>query len=89
MNLLLENIDEAKEDSEKVVKLSPNFGPGYAQKCYTDYRHAITKRTGNLIKEAMQKFEEAFEKFPDCSESYTLYAQVIMPANIFNQSALN
>lgn len=76
MNLALERMDEAKEDAEKALSLDPDFGIGYVQKCYTDYRYAVTKRLVSLINEAMINFEKAFEKFPDCADCYTVYAQV-------------
>lgn len=76
MNLLLDRIEEAKEDSSKALSLNPDFGVGYAQMCYVNYRYAMTKRSVELQTEAMKDFEKSFEKFPDSSECHTLYAQV-------------
>lgn len=73
----MEKIDEAKSDFEKAVELNPDFGVAYVQKCYTDYRYAVTKRDMNEMNNSMTNFNKAFEKFPDCAECYTLYAQVI------------
>lgn len=72
----MEKLDEAKSDFEKAVELNPGFGVAYVQKCYADYRFAVAKRDMNLMNTAMTNFNKAFEKFPDCSECYTLYAQV-------------
>lgn len=72
----MEKIDEAREDFKKAVELNPNFGVAYVQKCYADYRYGMMERSKELVEEAMRNFENAFEKFPDCPECYTLYAQV-------------
>ena len=77
VNLLMENIDEAREDFRKAVELNPNFGVAFVQKCYADYRYGIVKRDMEVIREAMKGFEQAVEKFPDCPECYTLYAQML------------
>lgn len=77
INLLHDRIDEAKADFSKAVTLNPNFGEAYVQKCYTDYRYVLSK--GNIEfarRKAAKDFEVAFQKFPDCSECYMLYAQV-------------
>lgn len=76
MNLLLDNVDEAKADFEKAVELNPNFGVAYVQKCYTDYRYSLVKRDLIMMSDSMANFKKAIERFPDCSECYTLYAQV-------------
>lgn len=77
VNLLMEKIDEAREDFKKAVELNPNFGVAYVQKCYADYRYGMMERSKELVEEAMRNFENAFEKFPDCPECYTLYAQML------------
>lgn len=76
MNLLLDNVDEAKSDFEKAVELNPDFGVAYVQKCYTDYRYSLVKRDLIMMSDSMANFKKAIERFPDCSECYTLYAQV-------------
>ncbi|KAK2580459.1 hypothetical protein KPH14_006201 [Odynerus spinipes] len=77
VDLLMEKIDEAKEDFQKAVDLNPDFGLAYVQKCYTDYRYAMVKREIAAVECCLKNFEKAFEKFPDCPECYTLYAQVL------------
>ena len=72
----MEKVDEAKQDFEKAVELNPGFGVPFVQKCYADYRYAVAKKDLNLINSAMTVFNTAIDKFPDCSECYTLYAQV-------------
>lgn len=74
--MFTEKIDEAREDFRKAVEYNPDFGVAFVQKCYADYRYGILKQREDVITEAMRGFEEAFEKFPDCPECYTLYAQV-------------
>ncbi|KZC14004.1 PREDICTED: mitochondrial import receptor subunit TOM70 [Dufourea novaeangliae] len=76
-NLLMDKIQEAKEDFKKAVDLNPKFGVAYVQKCYTDYHYALINRDIELSNEAMKGFEMAFEKYPDCPDCYILYAQVL------------
>ncbi|KAL2747199.1 mitochondrial import receptor subunit TOM70 [Vespula maculifrons] len=77
IDLLMEKMDEAKEDFQKAVDLNPDFALAYVQKCYTDYRYAIVKRDVLLVESCLKNFEKAFEKFPDCPDCYTLYAEVL------------
>ncbi|OAD61432.1 Mitochondrial import receptor subunit TOM70 [Eufriesea mexicana] len=77
-HLLMEKIHEAREDFKKATELNPNFGLVYVQKCYTDYRYGMVERSTEIIEKAMKDFEVAFEKFPDCPECYTMYAQTLM-----------
>ncbi|XP_043478334.1 mitochondrial import receptor subunit TOM70 [Leptopilina heterotoma] len=86
VNLLLERIDEAKADFEKAAQLHPNSGLFYVQKCYADYRYATTKKDQYLLQSSMQDFQKAFEKFPDCSECYTLYAQILCDSQEYEQA---
>lgn len=78
VDLLMEKVDEAREDFRKAVEYNPNFGVAFVQKCYADYHCGIMKRDEQVIEEALKGFEKAFEKFPDCPDCYTLYAQILM-----------
>lgn len=75
--ILMDKIDEAREDFKKAIDLNPNFGIAFVQKCYTDYLSAASKGDIELIEKALKGYKEAIEKFPDCSECYTLYAMVL------------
>nr|CAD7575356.1 unnamed protein product [Timema californicum] len=75
--LLMEKVDEAISDFNKAVSINPNFPIAYVQKCYTDYRHAFTTRDMEKMQEVMRAFQSAIERFPKCSECYTLFAQVL------------
>ncbi|XP_008556932.1 mitochondrial import receptor subunit TOM70 [Microplitis demolitor] len=86
VNLLLDKVDEAKEDSEKALKLNPNSGIAFAQKCYMDYRHAATTRSPTLVDIAIKEFERAFDLFPDCCECYTLYAQMLCDSQSYDKA---
>lgn len=77
VQLLLGEIDKAKDDFDKAVNLNPNFGVVFIQKCYADYRYGVTVRDMAIIDQALKGFESAIEKFPDCVECYTLYAQLL------------
>ncbi|CAL7945260.1 unnamed protein product [Xylocopa violacea] len=86
VNLLMEKIDEAREDFRKAVEFNPNFGVAYVQKCYADYRYGLMRDNPEVMAEAMENFEEAFEKFPDCPECYTLYAQMLTERHKFEEA---
>ncbi|KAJ9594419.1 hypothetical protein L9F63_014144 [Diploptera punctata] len=77
VHLLMEKVTEAMSDFSKAVTVNPNFPIAYVQKCYTDYRYAFSTRNVDKLEEVMKAFEEAIQKFPKCSECYTLYAQVL------------
>lgn len=76
MNLLLEKVEEAKRDFARAVDLNPTFPIAYVQKCYIDYRFNSGTNDPSAFKVAKKSFEEAIQKFPDCTECYMLYAQV-------------
>jgi import receptor subunit TOM70 len=76
VKLLLEDLNQAMEDFEKAVTLTPDFPIAYVQKCYTDFRFAYSMRDMNKVQEVTQRFEDAMRRFPKCTEAYTLYAQV-------------
>ncbi|XP_063222903.1 mitochondrial import receptor subunit TOM70 [Bacillus rossius redtenbacheri] len=77
VHLLMEKMDEAIADFNKSVAINPNFPISYVQKCYSDYRHAFNTRNMEMMQEVMRAFQSAIERFPGCSECYTLYAQVL------------
>jgi import receptor subunit TOM70 len=72
----MEKVTEALNDFNKAVTVNPNFPIAYVQKCYTDYRYAFSTRNMEKMEEVMKAFQQAIQKFPKCSECYTLFAQV-------------
>jgi len=74
--MLLDKPAEAMRDFAKAVALNDNFPIALVQKLYTDYRLAVSLGDASKMHCAMQAFEEAIRKFPDCPECYLLYAQV-------------
>ena len=78
----MEKVTEAMNDFSKAVTVNPNFPIAYVQKCYTDYRYAFSIRNMEKMEEVMKAFEEAIQKFPKCSECYTLYAQVDIKTSV-------
>ncbi|XP_017875596.1 mitochondrial import receptor subunit TOM70 [Ceratina calcarata] len=77
VNLLMDKVENAREDFRKAVEYNPNFGVAFVQKCYADYHYGTINDDEQIKKEALKGFETAFEKFPDCPECYTLYAQIL------------
>lgn len=84
--LLLNRIDEAKSDYDKAVQYYPDFGVAFVQKCYTDYRYAIFNRDAELVEETMKDFEKAFIKFPNRSDCYMLYAQMMAETEQYDKA---
>jgi tetratricopeptide (TPR) repeat protein len=78
VQLLMEKVTEAMNDFNKAVTVNPNFPVAYVQKCYTDYRYAFSTRNMEKMEEVMKAFQQAIQKFPHCSECYTLFAQVCL-----------
>lgn len=76
VKLLMEKTEEAQKDFEKAVELNPNFAIAFVQKCYSDYRMAMHKQDIPLLMNSMESFRKSIEKFPNCSETYVLFAQV-------------
>lgn len=72
----MEKTDEARNDFQKAVSLNPDFSVAVVQKCYSDYRHAMQSQDMELLMQSMTDFRESLKKFPDCPETYILYAQV-------------
>ena len=56
------------------------------QKLYTDYRAALEKNDQERIKNVMNSFEQAVDKFPDCVETYALFAQVLCDQQNFEKA---
>ena len=74
--LLTEQIEKAVKDFDKSVELNPSFPTAYVQKLYTDYRQAMQQNSEVKIKNVLNLFEKALDKYPDCIETYALFAQV-------------
>lgn len=72
----MERTDEARTDFQRAVELNPNFSVAVVQKCYSDYRQAMQTQNVDLLMQSMQDFRKAIEKFPNCPETYILFAQV-------------
>ncbi|KOC66261.1 Mitochondrial import receptor subunit TOM70 [Habropoda laboriosa] len=77
VNLLMDKVNEAREDFKKAFELNPFFKVAYVQKCYADYRYGLAKGDEELITEGIKNCKKAFKKFPDCPECYILYAQIL------------
>jgi len=86
VHLLTEQIDNAADDFKKAVDLNPEFPVAYVQKLYTDYRKATQKNDQELVKNVINLFKQAKEKFPSCVETYALFAQVLSDQSKFEQA---
>jgi import receptor subunit TOM70 len=74
---LIGRIEEARSDFTKAVDLSSNYPIAYVQKLYADYKYyAFVKGDTRKADETLDHFKEAMEKYPNCVECYSLYAQV-------------
>ncbi|GFR07346.1 mitochondrial import receptor subunit TOM70 [Trichonephila clavata] len=75
--LLMERFLDCLRDMEKSCSLNPNFPSARAQKCYIQYRCGLQYNDENQKTAALKGFEEIEKSFPDCSECFFLYAQVL------------
>merc|ERR1711997_1353192 len=86
VHLLTEQIDKAISDFEKALEINPGFPIAYVQKLYTDYRAALEKKDQEKIQNVINSFEQAVDKFPDCVETYALFAQVLCDQQKFEKA---
>jgi len=86
VKLLTENTSEAIKDFEKSVELNPTFPIAYVQKLYTEYRAAQETSDQVRINNVINSFEEAVSKFPDCVETYALFAQILVDQSQFDRA---
>ena len=86
VHLLTEQIDKAISDFEKALEINPGFPIAYVQKLYTDYRAALEKSDQEQINNVINSFELAVEKFPECVETYALFAQVLCDQQNFEKA---
>ncbi|XP_045480161.1 mitochondrial import receptor subunit TOM70 [Harmonia axyridis] len=84
--LLMEKINEAREDFQKAVTLNPDYPIAYIQKLYGDYRYALQMQDMGLLFENMENFRKAIKKFPNCSECYILFGQVLAERQSFEEA---
>jgi len=86
VKLLTENTSEAIKDFEKSVELNPTFPIAYVQKLYTEYRAATEAQDQVKINNVVNSFEDAVAKFPDCVETYALFAQILCDQSQFDRA---
>ena len=86
MHLLTEQIDKAISDFDRALEINPGFPIAYVQKLYTDYRAALEKNNQEKIQNVINSFEQAVDKFPDCVETYALFAQVLCDQQKFEKA---
>jgi mitochondrial import receptor subunit TOM70 len=72
----MEDLDGAMADFSKAVQLNKSFPIAYVQKCYTDFRYAMAKHDLDKVTEAIEGFKTATREFDQCTEVFSLYAQV-------------
>ena len=84
--MLTEQIDKAIADFKKALEINPGFPIAYVQKLYTDYRAALEKQSQTEVKNVINDFEQAVEKFPECVETYALFAQVLCDQTLFEKA---
>ncbi|XP_017484532.1 PREDICTED: mitochondrial import receptor subunit TOM70 [Rhagoletis zephyria] len=84
--ILIDQLPEALNEFEKVLKMAPNHAMAYIQKCYAEYRMALMSQDQIRLMIVMNEFKNAIEKFPDCVECYSLMAQVLGDQQQFQQA---
>lgn len=84
--ILLERLEDAAKEFAMAVKLAPEQGMTYIQKCYAEYRLAFVTQNQVALFTVMNDFNNAITKFPDCVESYSVMAQVLTEQQQFDQA---
>ncbi|XP_076231467.1 translocase of outer membrane 70 [Calliopsis andreniformis] len=88
VNLFMDRVDEARNNFKKAVDLNPKFGVAYVYKCSADFHYGLVNEDIELVSEAMVGFEKAIKKFPDCPDSYMIYAQILSQMQQYSKADL-
>lgn len=84
--VLVERLTDALRDFENAVKLAPEQPLPFVHKSYAEYRMAIIHENNLELINAMDNFEQAINKWPECVECYSLMAQVLSEQQQFSQA---
>ncbi|XP_055636640.1 mitochondrial import receptor subunit TOM70 isoform X2 [Toxorhynchites rutilus septentrionalis] len=84
--ILAERFEEAIKDFQKASSLYPNSGIIEIHKCYAIYRQAMQNKDEYALREVIEGFRNAIERFPDCVECYSLMAQVLSDQQEFQEA---
>ncbi|VDL96954.1 unnamed protein product [Schistocephalus solidus] len=86
INLLAEQLDEALNDLNMAVKLQSDFSVALAQRLYTLYRRDLNASKESGIELRLNEFRKLVEKYPNCLETHSLYAQVLTERGEYEKS---
>ncbi|KAH9279487.1 Mitochondrial import receptor subunit TOM70 [Echinococcus granulosus] len=86
INLLAENLDAAEKDLCEAVRLRPDFSVAQAQWLYLLYRKSESDGKSQRVEELVKQFQKLVEKFPNCVETHSLYAQILTERGEFQKS---
>ncbi|OON13991.1 tetratricopeptide repeat protein, partial [Opisthorchis viverrini] len=86
INLLADQLDEALHDLNTAVKLKPEFSIAQAQRLYTLYRKALSDSNSERALSRVQEFRKLSQKYPNCLETHSLFAQVLTERGEFSAS---
>lgn len=84
--VLVEKLDDALKDFERSIKIQPNQPLSYIHKCYAEYRCSCINQNQMQLMNAMNEFNVAIEKYPNCVECYSLLAQVLSDQQQFEMA---
>ncbi|KAK6636320.1 hypothetical protein RUM43_009979 [Polyplax serrata] len=86
INLILENIQQAVDDIKLSVSLNPKNPLTLVQQYFTEYRMAVVSKDNSAVFTMMKKLEQVLNDYPDCTECYALYAQVLMDQHEYQKA---
>ncbi|KAA3679233.1 mitochondrial import receptor subunit TOM70 [Paragonimus westermani] len=86
INLLADQLDEALHDLNTAVKLKPEFSIAQAQRLYTLYRKALNDSNSKRALNRVEEFRRLAQKYPNCLETHSLFAQVLTERGDFSAS---
>ncbi|XP_061415779.1 mitochondrial import receptor subunit TOM70 isoform X1 [Lethenteron reissneri] len=86
LHILLDRVDEAMSDFEECVRLKQDFPLARAQRCFAQYRAALSHSSPSEIQASMKAFDKLIRDCPRCAEAYALYAQALTDQQMFDRA---
>lgn len=75
--LLVEQPQNSIIEFEKAYSLQPSNSLTYIHKLYSEYHLAVSEGNNTLLFKKIEDFSNAVKEYPDCTECYSLFAQVL------------
>uniref|UniRef100_A0A2M4BIM5 Putative translocase of outer mitochondrial membrane complex subunit n=1 Tax=Anopheles marajoara TaxID=58244 RepID=A0A2M4BIM5_9DIPT len=84
--ILMDRMNEAVMDFERAYNLCPDSAIIATHLCYSRYRMALMMKDDTAHRNAMKRFQEIIEQYPNCLECYSIMAQVLTEQQQFQEA---